>query len=170
MKTQQEESNPYVWQRHSFTGPLRPRSKVVRSFLLMVPWINLLVLGGILWMFSRQTLVQPGRVVELPTGVAEEGLSTQAPSAVLRVLEAPGREGVTVLLLDDGRYCSDRPSELEALSHAYPGHELNLVVDVAVPYGTAMAWIERLRSCGVGRINLVTVANQTLAIDEVGTH
>jgi hypothetical protein len=149
----------YVWQRHSFTGPFRPRSKVVRSFLLMVPWINLLALGGLLWLFSGQTLVQPGRVVVLPQGVAEEGLSMQVPAAVIKPLLAPGREGVTVLLLDDGRYCSDRPSELDALAHAYPGHELNLIVDVSVPYGDTMLWIERLRACGVSRVNLVTVAD-----------
>lgn len=101
MKQQQSEPTPYVWQRHSFTGPLRPRSKVVRTFLLMVPWINLLMLGGLLWIYSSQTIVQPGRVVVLPQAPAEEGLSMQVPAAVLKPLEAPGREGVTVLLLDD---------------------------------------------------------------------
>jgi biopolymer transport protein ExbD len=83
----------------------------------------------------------------------------QAPSAVIRTLEAPGRKDVTVLLLDEGRYCSDSPSELEALTRAYPGHELNLIVDVSISYGTVMTWIERLKACGVERINLVTVAN-----------
>ena len=158
MKRRQSDVKPYVWQRHSFTGPSFPRNKGVRSFLLMVPWINLLALGGLMWVLSRQTLVQPGRVTELPQGPAEEGLSTQVPSAVIRKLEAPGREDVTVLLLDDGRYCSDKVSELEALKQAYPGHELNLIAEVSVPYGTVMTWIERLKACGVERINLVTVA------------
>lgn len=161
MKQDEVKTPSYAWQRHSFTGPLRPRSKVVRSFLLMVPWINLLALGGLLWAFSAQTLVQPGRVVVLPQGAVEEGLSMQVPAAVIKPLMAPGREGVTVLLLDDGRYCSDRPSELDALEHAYPGHELNLIVDVSVPYGDTMQWIERLRACGVSRVNLVTVADVT---------
>lgn len=149
---------PYVWKRHSFTGAKFPKRRIVRSFLMMVPWINLMVIGMLLWCVSRQTLVQPGRVAVLPKGPVEEGLSVQMPSAVIRPLKAPGREGVTVLLLDDGRYCSDVPSELAALEHAHPGHELNLIVDVAVPYGVAMTWVERLRACGVERINLVTVA------------
>lgn len=158
MQTPKSDHTPYVWERHSFTGRTFPKRRIVRSFLLMVPWINLMVLGMLLWCFSKQTLVQPGRVAVLPEGIAEEGLSVQAPSAVIRPLVAPGRDGVTVLLLDDGRYCSDSPSELEALKSAYPGHELNLIVDVEVSYGVAMSWIERLRACGVEHINLVTVA------------
>lgn len=169
MKKRSTQLNPYVWQRHSFTGPTFPRNRTVRSFLLMVPWINLLMLAGMLWCFSRQTLVQPGRVAELPKGAVEEGLSVEAPTAVLRPLQAPGREGVTVLLLDDGRYCSDRPSELEALGQAYPGHELNLIVDVSVPYGKAMAWVERLKACGVERVNLVTVTEQAAGRKGDGT-
>ncbi|MBQ9694421.1 MAG: hypothetical protein IJV69_06665 [Kiritimatiellae bacterium] len=163
MSAPKSKTKPYVWERHSFTGKKYPRRRIVRSFLLMVPWINLIVLGLLLWCFSRQTLVQPGRVVTLPEGPAEEGISVQAPSAVIRMLEAPGRKDVTVLLLDEGRYCSDSPSELEALKRAYPGHELNVIIDVAVPYGTAMTWIERLKACGVERINLVTVAENETA-------
>jgi biopolymer transport protein ExbD len=159
MDASKPEIQPYVWERHSFTGRKFPKRRIVRSFLLMVPWINLVAMGVLLWCFSQQTLVQPGRVVMLPEGPAEEGLSVQAPSAVIRTLEAPGRKDVTVLLLDEGRYCSDSPSELEALTRAYPGHELNLIVDVSISYGTVMTWIERLKACGVERINLVTVAD-----------
>lgn len=158
MSQQKEPVTPYVWERHSFTGKTFPKRRIVRSFLVMVPWINLMMMGLLLWCFGQKTIVQPGRVVTLPKGPVEEGLSVQAPSAVIRPLEAPGRVGVTVLLLDDGRYCSDLPSELEALKRAYPGHELNLIADVTVPYGTVMQWIERLKGCGVERINLVTVA------------
>ena len=168
MKAQPSNPKPYVWQRHSFTGVNFPRSKTVRSFLLMVPWINLIVLGAMMWMLSQQTIVQPGRVAVLPEGAVEEGLSAQSPAAVIRKLEAPGREGVTVLLLDDGRYCSDRPSELEALQQAHPGYELNLIVDVSIPYGIAMEWIERLKACGVAKINLVTVATSEVANDGDG--
>lgn len=159
MKHRVSELPSFSWKRHSFTGRIYPRSKIVRSFLLMVPWLNLLALGGLLWFFTRQTLVQPGRVVTLPKGLSEEGLSLAAPSAVIRSLSVPGRPGVTVLLLDDGRYCSDMPMELAALDRAHPGMELNLIADAAVKYGDVMAWIERLRACGVERINLVTVAN-----------
>ena len=59
---------PYVWKRHSFTGAKFPKRRIVRSFLMMVPWINLMVIGMLLWCVSRQTLVQPGRVAVLPKG------------------------------------------------------------------------------------------------------
>lgn len=149
--------SPYVWERHSFTGKRWPRSRTARSFLMLVPWIDLMACGVLVFCLSRQTLVLPGRVVELPQAPAEEGLLARSPTAVVRRLMAPDRPDVTVLLLDEGRYSSDNSSELEALTHARPGTELNLIVDKAVSYGETMAWVERLRACGAERINLVAV-------------
>lgn len=152
-----ERPSPYVWERHSFAGKRWPRSRTVRSFLMLVPWIDLMVCAVLVFCLTRQTLVQPGRVVELPTAAAEEGLLARCPTAVVRRLMAPDRPDVTVLLLDDGRYSSDNPSELEALARTRLGAELNLVVDKAVSYGETLAWVERLRACGAERINLVAV-------------
>ncbi len=148
---------PYVWERHSFTGKRWPRNRVVRSFLLLVPWINLMAFAVLSFCLMRQTLVQPGRVLELPKGRQEDGLLLNCPAAIVKRLEAPGRTGVTVLLLDEGRYASDNPTELDALMRARPGAEVNLLVDVQVPYGEAVQWIERLKACGVARVNLVTL-------------
>ena len=134
----------------------------MRSFLLMVPWINLGVLAGLVFCLLGQTVVQPGQVVELPEGAVEEGLLARCPAAVVRRLSAPGREMVTVLLLDEGRYASDNGTALEALWRVRPGRELNLMVDAEVSYGETLAWVGRLRACGVERINLVTVPEARL--------
>ncbi len=146
---------PYVWERHSFAGRRWPRSRTARSFLTLMPWIDLMACGVLLFCVARQTVVQPGRVVELPEAALDEGLLARCPTAILQRLIAPGREDVTVLLLDDGRYSSDKPSELEALALTHPGSELNLIVDKAVPMGDALVWVERLRACGAKRVNLV---------------
>lgn len=152
-----ERPNPYVWERHSFAGKRWSRSRMVRSFLMLVPWIDLMVCAVLVFCLTRQTLVQPGRVVELPAAAAEEGLLARCPTAVVRRLMAPDRPDVTVLLLDEGRYSSDNPSEMEAVTRTRLDAELNLVVDKAVSYGETLAWVERLRACGVERINLVAV-------------
>ncbi len=168
-----EKRNPYVWQRHTFSGARWPRSRKARSFLLMVPWITFMMMGVILFCLIQQLLMRPGRVLELnpdvheqsvflPEGAQEEGLLTRSPTAVLRRIVAPDRPGVTVLLLDDGRYCSDNPSELEALANAYLSKELNLIVEQDVSYGDTMVWIERLKRHHVERINLVTAHAQPI--------
>ncbi len=169
MSKRKEGVSPYVWQRHTFSGTRLPRSRTVRSFLLMVPWMTLMVMAVIFYCLFQQLVMRPGRVMELnpavhehmqqvdlPEGQQEEGLLTRSPTAILRRLEAPDRVGVTVLLLDDGRYLSDNPAELEALADAYLSRELNLIVDKDVPYGATMEWVERLKSLQVERINLVT--------------
>ena len=146
---------PYIWQRHSFSGTRWPRSRSVRSFLLLVPWIDLVIAALLLFFLTRQTVVQPGRIVELPEAAAEEGLLARNPTAVIRRLVAPGRSNVSVLLLDEGRYPSDNPTALEALKQVRPGTELNLIIDRDIAYGEAISWVERLRACGAERINLV---------------
>ena len=145
--------SPYIWQRHSFSGRRIPKSRVVRSFLLMVPWLSFMALG---------LLVQSGHVVELTAGRADEGLLMRTPAAIVRRLEAPNRRGVTVLLLDDGRYASDNAMEMRALSKARPGEELNLLLDKHLPYEDVQHWIERLKACGVKRLNLVVSEDDLL--------
>ena len=149
------DGEPYVWQRHSFSGRRWPRSRVVRSFLLIVPWIDLALAALLIYCLLGKTVVQPGYVVQLPAGEAAEGLPANCPAAVVKRLVAPGREHITVLLLEEGRYTSDNPTELEALERTRPGRELNLMVDESVPYGEALRWMERLRRCGAERVNLV---------------
>lgn len=151
-------ASPYVWQRHSFSGRRWPRSRVLRSFLLIVPWIDLALVAVLLYCLLQQTVVQPGLVVALPEGESDEGLPANRPAAVVRRLMAPGREQVSVLLLEEGRYTSDNPIELEALERTRPGRALNLMVDEAVSYGEALRWVERLRRCGAEEINLVLAA------------
>ena len=145
----------FVWQRHSFSGRRWPRSRVVRSFLQIVPWIDLALAALLIYCLLGKTVVQPGHVVRLPAGETAEGLQATCPAAVVKRLMAPGREQVTVLLLEEGRYTSDNPTELEALERTRPGRELNLMVDDLVPYGEALRWVERLRRCGAERLNLV---------------
>ncbi len=147
----------FSWRRHSFTGRIWPRNKIVRSFLMTVPWINLGALAILIWCVSHEVLIQPGRVMELPEATFEEGLPVHCPTAVLRRLLAPGREHCTVLLLDEGRYSSDSEAELATLADLQPGDELNLVADKNIPYGDVLIWVERLRQCGVERVNLVMI-------------
>lgn len=158
-KPKAEPPSPYIWTRHSFTGKRLPQSRVLRSFLLMVPWINLMALAVLMLCVFRQTIVQPGRVVELPAGTPEEGILANHPTAIVRRLIAPGRSDASVLLLDEGRYSSDRPKELAALEKARPGETLNLIVDSRLSYGEALKWVERLKACGAVRVNLVTTSS-----------
>lgn len=147
----------FAWRRHSFTGQRWPRNRIVRSFLMLVPWIDLFAVAVLIWCLGSQILVQPGRVIDLPEAALQEGLPARCQTAVLRRLLAPEREGCTVLLLDEGRYSSDNPRELQALDELRVGSEINLVADVAIPYGDVLLWVERLRSCGAERVNLVEV-------------
>lgn len=157
-KQKNELPNPYIWSRHSFGGKRWPQSRMARSFLLMVPWVNLMALAVLMYCVFRQTIVQPGWVVELPTGESAEGCFAKHPTAIVRRLVAPGRTDASVLLLDEGRYSSDRPKELEALADTWPGETVNLIIDSRISYGEALKWVERLKACGAERVNLVTTS------------
>ena len=162
MATRPDALEPFVWKRHTFVGKRWTRNRLVRSFLLAVPWINLLALACLLWIVGRETLVQPGRVMTLAQASLKEGLPATVPTALLRRIDTPGREGETALFLEDeGRFQEDRPEELaEALQTTLDGRPiraLNLIADATIPNGTLMRWVERLQQNGVEVVNLVHI-------------
>ncbi len=163
------EESPFVWERHTFAGKRWPRNRVVRSFLLVVPWLNLLALGVLLWMVGQATLVQPGRTMTLAKSALTEGLPATLPTAMLRYVESPGSGGTTVLFLEEeGRFSADRPEELTKLAEALnqtlaqtESRSLNLLIDANVSHGEVMQWLERLQACDVKVVNLVAIPRGT---------
>ena len=155
MSRPEAEPSPYVWQRHTFTGVRWEPSRTARAFLKLVPWIDLMACAVLVFLLAQQTLVQPGRVVEMPQAPLAEGLLAKRPTAVVHRIVAPERQQATVLLLEDGRYSSDVPRELDALAETHLDEEINLIVDAQVSHGETLVWVERLRRCGARRINLV---------------
>lgn len=147
---------PYVWKRHTFAGARWPKHRTARAFFMIVPWINLLMLGFFLFVVFQGTMIQPGRVGDISSVTLEEGLLAKHPTAVVRRLIAPNRPNVTLLFLDDARYASDQPAEIEALRLLNMQSELNLIIeDESIPHGEIIRWKECLRACGVTHINEV---------------
>jgi hypothetical protein len=123
---------------------------------MIVPWINLIVIAFFLFLIFRGTMIQPGRVSNIASATLEEGLLAKYPTAIIRRLVAPNRPNVTVLFLNDARYVSDQPAELEALRALSINDKLNLIIeDETIPHGEIIRWKERLRACGVTHINEV---------------
>lgn len=175
--------SPYVWRRHTFAGTRLPKNRVLRSFLLIVPWIDLLAVAFFLYLISRETVIHPGRVADisqLSQVQLEEGLLAKYPTAIIRPLITPDnqRKNVTILFLDDTpkalqnqgaqtnelltRYTSDQPNELEALQFVHLEGKINLLIDdESIPHGEIIRWKERLRACGVTHINEIMPAPAT---------
>ncbi len=154
-------TKPYVWRRHTFAGSRWTRNRLVRSLLMVVPWIDLMAVAVFLGFILHGTLVQPGRLIDLPKAQPTEGMLAQAPTAIVRRLIAPNRPDVSILIMDDVRYTSDRPVELETLRNTSISGSLNLLMDERLSYGEALAWMERLRECGAQTINLVVKPTAT---------
>lgn len=147
---------PYVWRRHTFAGTRWPKHRTLRSFFMIVPWIDLFAVAGFLFLIFHGTMIQPGRLSNISSVTLEEGLLAKHPTAVIRRLIAPNRPNVTILFLDDARYTSDQPTELEALKLVRLNSEINLIIeDETIPHGEIIRWKESLRACGVTHINEV---------------
>lgn len=160
-------TKPYVWRRHTFAGARWTRNRLVRSLLLVVPWIDLMAVAVFLGFILHGTMVQPGRLIDLPATQPTEGMLAHTPTAIVRRLVAPNRPDVSILIMEDVRYTSDRPVELEALRNTAVSEKLNLLMDERISYGEALAWMERLRESGAQTINLVIKPTTTEAQQHV---
>lgn len=151
-----QQPSPYVWRRHTFAGARWPKNRTLRSFFLIAPWIDLIAVAFFLFLIFHGTMIQPGRIAEISSVSLEEGLLAKHPTAVIRRLVAPNRPNVTILFLDDARYTSDQPIELEALGLVRIQDKINLIIeDASIPHGEIIRWKEYLRGCGVTHINEV---------------
>ncbi len=146
----------FAWQRLTAARLTWPRSRVARSFFIAVPWINAVFLFVWIAIYLTHTLLQPGKIVDLPEAPFEEGLLASIPSAVIQYVAVPNQSTYSVLIFEDSRYDSFNHQSTERIKTALKQTPaLNLLVDAAIPYGDLAKWITILKHAGVSQINLV---------------
>lgn len=146
----------FSWKRHSHSGISTLRNRATRSFLQAVPWIDFCILAGLFYIFARDTVLQPGQLIELPQAPFEEGMLASQPTAILQYITLPGRQAYSVMLFDEGRYSSLNERELELMPEDFAEvSTLNLIVDGAITHADLTVWMQRLKLIGIAHINLV---------------
>jgi hypothetical protein len=148
------------WRADVLRERFRPRSRIAQAWLAAVPWINLMLLGGILWVVGDRLRVQPGVVFELPVAPFREGMN-YGLTAVMLPVDRPSGQTETLVFFEDEPYSTGVPAQVRQLGEALRSRaaretrrELLLLADRRVPHGEVMAAVELARAAGIQRINV----------------
>ena len=146
------------WNKGGLRARFRTRSRIVNSFLQVVPWVNFAVVLALFLSLSGRLTLQPGVVFELPRAPFREGLQRGLSLVMLRADRPQGEE--TLVFFDDVRYQFGVPEQdaqlRDDLSRAAgrpDGRQLLLLADRRVPHGDVMALVNLARSAGIQRVN-----------------
>lgn len=149
------------WKASALRTRFVPKSRIRHGIVSMSPWLDLILLMVFCLLIESRILLQPGVVVELPSGTFETGVET-GMIAVVVTLDTP--TGVReMVFFDDEPYAVDDPSRMDALAAAFADfrqtHDetvLTVYTDRNVAHGTVSRLVQVARSVGLQRINMGT--------------
>ncbi len=132
-----------------------------RALFAAAPWINLVLLAGLLLIVDKRILVRPGVVFDLPNAPFREGMRYGLTAVMIPVARTNGME--TMVFFDDEPFALGAPARQEQLAGRIrsrvalePRRELLLLADRRIPHGDVMTVVNLAREVGVSRVNVAT--------------
>ena len=154
----------------------RPRSRIYSLFFSVVPWLDLIVLGTAVVLFTRTMAIVPGVIVDLPRLSTAEGARSTLV-IVARAIETaidkeeagyPVDDGATVkpiavmAFFDDERFNLSQPHHIATFRNAVRAllartgeTQALLYLDQTVTYENCMRLTQLLRDAGIDSVNFV---------------
>ncbi len=129
----------------------------------MAPWLDVLLLMILYVLLSYQHVIQPGIVVELPSGPFKEGSPARMVAVVISVPNNVSGRPDELVFFDDERFRVKVEGDREKLREVIrgkierqPDSDLVIQSDRGVEHGTVMDLMEMAYASGVKRVNLAT--------------
>ena len=130
-----------------------------RVLLASIPWVNVLVILGLLLVVHREIVITPGTLFDLPGAPLREGVHTGFTVLMVSVLRDVAEGNETLIFFDDNRYVAQDQNQMAVLSerlrsriNAKSGDELLLLADKRVSHGDVLQFVNVARLAGVPRI------------------
>ena len=140
-----------------------PRSRIRSGLVSMSPWLDFVFLLIFILFVESRIILQPGVVIDLPTGAFSEGVE---PGMIVTVLSLKVPEGRSeIVFFDDEPYLVEDAERLGALKMAFSDYRkthgdasLTLYADKHVEHGTVSTLVQMARAVGVERVNWGTAS------------
>lgn len=131
----------------------------IQSLLIAVPWINALILFGLLSVVHGRMTVTPGVVVDLPQTSLREGMSNALTVLMISVSRETQIGDETLVFFDDERYVVQDDDQMALFEERIKARtdmrkDLLLLADRRVPHGDVIRFVNRARQAGIQRINI----------------
>ncbi|MDD4018603.1 MAG: hypothetical protein PHV28_11750 [Kiritimatiellae bacterium] len=132
-----------------------------RSLLASIPWLNAVILVGMLVAAHGRLTISPGLAFDLPRAPLREGTRVGLTALMIQVSrDVPGGEE-TLIFFDDDRYSAQDGEQMALLSERVrnqmalsAGRELLLLADKRVPHGEVVRFVHLAREAGVQRVHV----------------
>jgi biopolymer transport protein ExbD len=140
---------------HRFGGPW------AQAVLYAVPWINVLILVVLLFLYHERIAVSPGVLFDLPSTPLREGSHTGLTALMFAVTHEVMAREEALVFFDDARYMVADDDQMAALADqvrlkikSSTSRDFLLLADKHVRHGDIMRFVNILRNAGVSKVNV----------------
>lgn len=132
-----------------------------QAFLIAVPWINVLLVFGLLFAVHNRMVINPGVVMDLPREPLREGTYTGMTALMITVTGDTAGQEETLVFLDDERYLLQDGDQMGMFADRVKSRiaaglkpELLLLADRRVSHGDVIRLVNAAREAGIERVNV----------------
>ena len=140
-----------------------PKNRIGHGFLVISPWVDVILLLLYLVLLDKHLVLQPGVVVELSRAPFEEGTYPGMNVVVIAVKAVSGQPAEDIVFFDDVRFRVGQEPRRDALRDALRDQHarqerssLVIQADKSVSAGTMMLIMNLAREVGIERVNVAT--------------
>lgn len=132
-----------------------------QAAMYSVPWINVLILIVLLFLYHERIAISPGIVFDLPPAPLREGSHTGLTALMFAVTHEAMARDEALVFFDDARYMVEDNEQMSALADQVrlriknsTSRDFLLLADKRVTHGDIMRFVNILRNAGVSRVNV----------------
>lgn len=140
-----------------------PKSRLGHGLVSVAPWLNIVLLLIFFALLGDTFMLQPGVVVELPSGPFREGIRSRLVAVILSIDSGVGRARDEIVFFDDERFLVKDEKQMTGLKDAFARrsrehHDAGLVIhaDADVRHGTVVRMLDMARDVGIKRVGMAT--------------
>ncbi len=162
MSYKKESWSEFIRKRRSIQA--RFRRSWFQNISSGIPWIDSLIIIGLLLVINNRLSIVPGMVFDLPRAPLRSGIhNTQHGliAVMIPVVHDVTSGDETLVFFDDERFSMKDEDFAERLSakireriHASSSHDLLLLADKNIPHGDVIRFVNVIREAGVNRVNV----------------
>ncbi|MCK5529258.1 MAG: biopolymer transporter ExbD [Kiritimatiellae bacterium] len=160
MKNEEEYSR---WSVSGLRTKYSPKNRIGHGFLIISPWVDILLLLMFLVLLDKTIVLQPGVVIDLKQSSFGDATRSGFEVVIMSVKGMKGSFSEDIVYYDDVRFRIENAKPREELMLSFKDRvqktgNSNLVIfaDQAVAHGTIVEIMNLARQAGVSHVNMAT--------------
>jgi biopolymer transport protein ExbD len=140
-----------------------PKNRIGHGFLIISPWIDILLLLLFLVLLDKHIVLQPGVVIDLKQSAFGDATHSGFEIVVMSIKDVNGNVTEDIVYYDDTRFRIENEIPRNELMISFKerversgNSSLVIYADQAVSHGTILTIMNLAKQAGVAKINMAT--------------